>query len=392
MLLHSCGFHLFFLLQALATPSSSPSFTLFQCLSVLTSTLALLTTQAASSNRRPSLTLSLPRLFSLLPPPALAFLLPCYGLYWTLVYRLFLHPSYFPSEVVGEPTAWSYGPKEYTNGGGVTVPLEMNEAFKPEFNTFVHFAWGIFALLILLPLLPELNSTSLSLPASPAVPLSRRRRRTADALAALGALLTAQYPVYNIVKRISKHGETFATSSFCNNGIEWSLGVAVAVFTVVLYSAGADAAALLKEAARGRVDGGAAGALAGEQEALSSAPPSSGGDSSSYDHMPPRNSSAGSQSQNKSHLSAPSLSRSVTLFSALLLNACYFTAVAMFTATWGSASPVDVLALALMWATWGGVVAGILRGGGGGREGGGGVGGKEVGERGEETGGGENEL
>ena len=32
------------------------------------------------------------------------------------------------------------------------------------------------------------------------------------------------YPTYNIIKRVTKHASTFASSSYCNNGYEWATG------------------------------------------------------------------------------------------------------------------------------------------------------------------------
>jgi len=45
------------------------------------------------------------------------------------------------------------------------------------------------------------------------------------AVSLAASILTGSYPLYNLVKRMFKKLSTFASSSFCNNGLEWSYGV-----------------------------------------------------------------------------------------------------------------------------------------------------------------------
>ncbi|KAL3905158.1 MAG: hypothetical protein SGILL_009790, partial [Bacillariaceae sp.] len=55
--------------------------------------------------------------------------------------------------------------------------------------------------------------------------LSTCRRSCSHHLASLAASAFTVYPVYNFVKRMTlKNPETFATSSFSNNGMEWAMG------------------------------------------------------------------------------------------------------------------------------------------------------------------------
>ncbi|KAG7362808.1 hypothetical protein IV203_026168 [Nitzschia inconspicua] len=105
------------------------------------------------------------------------------------------------------PPGLDFGPKYglvYTDDG---VAIETNVAFAPEFNTWSHCLQGVFA-----AVLAYVGAISLE---------SGRRWHGVVSLVASGMTV---YPIYNFTKRVIKSHETFATSSYSNNGTEWAFG------------------------------------------------------------------------------------------------------------------------------------------------------------------------
>lgn len=56
----------------------------------------------------------------------------------------------------------------------------------------------------------------------------------------IGALGLIVYPVYNVIKRAYKSADTFAASSFCNNGSEWAVGFLLGISLTFLCMAWVD--------------------------------------------------------------------------------------------------------------------------------------------------------
>eukprot|EP00520_Triparma_pacifica_P012184 CAMPEP_0118638778 /NCGR_PEP_ID=MMETSP0785-20121206/3878_1 /TAXON_ID=91992 /ORGANISM="Bolidomonas pacifica, Strain CCMP 1866" /LENGTH=191 /DNA_ID=CAMNT_0006530075 /DNA_START=316 /DNA_END=888 /DNA_ORIENTATION=- len=106
---------------------------------------------------------------------------------------------------------YDFGPKDYdplTQGVQDLIP---NIAFELEFNSFGHFLY------FFLPSIATLSSNK-----------NERETRLIENMQVvcdmLGGGLYILYPTYNIIKRLVKHGNTFASSSYCNNGYEWATG------------------------------------------------------------------------------------------------------------------------------------------------------------------------
>lgn len=95
---------------------------------------------------------------------------------------------------------------------------EQNVAFVMEFNSFGHCLQGCFFVIWMCP--PWIMD---SLPLTFPMIMKRFLVLSTDIL----SLCVVVYPLYNILKRSIKHGATFATSSFCNNGAEWCSGFAL---------------------------------------------------------------------------------------------------------------------------------------------------------------------
>lgn len=105
------------------------------------------------------------------------------------------------------PSGLDFGPKYglvYSDDGS---PVETNVAFDPEFNTWTHCLQGVFAATL----------------AYVGVILQQNGRRWYWIVSFIASALTI-YPIYNFLKRAIKSHETFATSSYSNNGTEWAFG------------------------------------------------------------------------------------------------------------------------------------------------------------------------
>jgi hypothetical protein len=223
LLLTSLGVHAVFFLLACAN-ASSPVFMAFQILAVLSHAITLFMLHQQPKSSR------LLQLWSRLPLPSLVALVFSVGFYWNFMARLVLPPSYLPPEDTDVPR-WFFGPKDWPTSAPYPI-FEQNSAFDPEFNSFGHFAWGAISIFLFLPLLAP----------PPTSPLTERHSfATMSVLSSSGISLMAFYPLYNVVKRVFKHTATFASSSFCNNGIEWCLGVVTVVAVTCLVTGSLDA-------------------------------------------------------------------------------------------------------------------------------------------------------
>jgi hypothetical protein len=133
--------------------------------------------------------------------------------WWIFVPSLSLLMIMFLRLVAGQkhfqtfPPNIDFGPKYglvYADDGAA---VETNIAFDPEFNTVTHCLQGVFAAIL----------------AFVGALMSQSGRRWHWIVSMIASALTI-YPIYNFVKRVIKSHETFATSSFSNNGMEWAFG------------------------------------------------------------------------------------------------------------------------------------------------------------------------
>ena len=127
----------------------------------------------------------------------------------------------------GQPAAFDFGLKGVdcsATNASLLLKCQPNVPFTPEFNSFGHCIQGALSLL----LVPAVeHAASFGLPRW----LSGR-----PALIVNASSCVAIYPLYNIIKRTARARTSFASSSFANNGAEWSigflLGLSAAVFAV----------------------------------------------------------------------------------------------------------------------------------------------------------------
>jgi hypothetical protein len=133
--------------------------------------------------------------------------LPSLSLFFILTLRLIVGINHFQTY----PPNLDFGPKYGLVYSDTGLPVETNIAFDPELNTVTHCVQGILA-----AFLAYLSAI-----------LVQRDHPTCrwKLLVSLAASALTIYPVYNLIKRITaKDPETFATSSFSNNAMEWALG------------------------------------------------------------------------------------------------------------------------------------------------------------------------
>lgn len=142
------------------------------------------------------------------------FIGPSIALFLTILLRLGAGADNFN----GNPSNLDFGPK---NG----VPdNEDNIAFVNEFNSYGHCLQGVFAAMFAFPAVPGLVTQILT---------CQYKEWWAECNKPLWSLLKftvaamSIYPIYNLFKRFIEHGDTFASSSFCNNGLEWAWGFLV---------------------------------------------------------------------------------------------------------------------------------------------------------------------
>jgi hypothetical protein len=115
----------------------------------------------------------------------------------------------------GNPGKLDFGPKNGVSDN------EGNIAFVNEFNTYGHCLQGALAAMFAFPAVSGIVTQILT---------CRYKEWWAECNKPLWSLLkfTAAamsiYPIYNLFKRFIEHGDTFAASSFCNNGLEWTCG------------------------------------------------------------------------------------------------------------------------------------------------------------------------
>mmetsp|Transcript_16025 Transcript_16025/g.38279 ORF Transcript_16025/g.38279 Transcript_16025/m.38279 type:complete len:419 (-) Transcript_16025:66-1322(-) len=135
-----------------------------------------------------------------------------------LVFRLTFGANHFK----GNAITLDFGPKY----GNPSNDAEQNIAFTLEFNSFGHCLQGILASLLVSP---AVTGTLTRLVASGGSEWSGRLIFATPStwmivLVELLAGLMTIYPSYNFIKRLLEYPESFASTSFMNNGFEWGLG------------------------------------------------------------------------------------------------------------------------------------------------------------------------
>eukprot|EP01063_Lacrimia_lanifica_P011296 TRINITY_DN18100_c0_g2_i1.p1 TRINITY_DN18100_c0_g2~~TRINITY_DN18100_c0_g2_i1.p1 ORF type:complete len:493 (+),score=103.98 TRINITY_DN18100_c0_g2_i1:33-1511(+) len=118
-----------------------------------------------------------------------------------LLFILFAVRLFAAGHFGGRASAFDFGLKCAADNPDCTT---RNVAFVPEFNSFGHCIQGCLSLFLF--------------PRALRVP-----HRAAGALEAIACWLLV-YPAYNVVKRTVKSADSFAASSFANNGSEWAMG------------------------------------------------------------------------------------------------------------------------------------------------------------------------
>lgn len=135
-----------------------------------------------------------------------------------LVLRLIFGANHFD----GYAPTLDFGPKY----GDPSKNAEANIAFEWEFSSFGHCLQGILAAMLIFP---AVTGTLTRVVASGGSEWSGRLIFATPSvwmvvLVELLAGLMTIYPSYNFIKRLMKYPESFASSSFMNNGFEWALG------------------------------------------------------------------------------------------------------------------------------------------------------------------------
>ena len=174
----------------------------------------------------------------------LAVLVCSFSIYLNLVIRLLAPPSYLPlpsskssSSASGYtyegPTNYDFGPKNVRAGDADNddddAELSGNVAFTVAWNSLGHFSWGASAVIFFLPVSVRHKF--------------EQKERSFYVLQVacnmLACILVTFYPTYNLAKRMIKNMETFPSSSFCNNGLEWATGcvlISTVFFAIEIYS------------------------------------------------------------------------------------------------------------------------------------------------------------
>ncbi|GMI57464.1 hypothetical protein TeGR_g2208 [Tetraparma gracilis] len=283
----------------------------------------------------------LPSLPALLPPPLRLILSTALAFHLLFMLRLFFPPSYLPPSLTLRPTHLDFGPKDYLNTADASLlpdPLERNAAFSLSPNSLGHFLWG----LCLLPPLLAAHGRVVEPPPSALAGHHARLRLTS--LLCASSLLVLFYPLYNTLKRLVKHSSTFATSSFCNNGLEWNTGCLVAICVPLLSLASRDLLSRFRP-----------------PPSTPSPPPPAAARRNSFQVQQASASSLLTSSSLPPRLSsfsprAYSRMRAAASCCALALSASLLASAALYTATWGEYGAGDAAVLALMWGCWAGTV------------------------------------
>lgn len=133
----------------------------------------------------------------------------------------------------GYPPLLDFGPKY----GDPSDDAESNIAFENEFNSYGHCIQGVLSSLLAFPAVAgALARVTVRGEANKGILYSVPRVRMLGLIEVIAATMTF-YPGYNFLKRAILHPDTFATSSFMNNGMEWAMGFVLGLSLGMLASA-----------------------------------------------------------------------------------------------------------------------------------------------------------
>lgn len=139
---------------------------------------------------------------------------PSVSLFLIVLVRLVASPDNFQ----GDPSQLDFGPKYGIEDG------EPNKAFTHEFNSYGHCLQGVIAAMFAFPAVSGLLTQILTCQWKE---WWTECNKALLSVIKLVACFMTIYPTYNLIKRLSRSAETFATSSFCNNGFEWAAGIII---------------------------------------------------------------------------------------------------------------------------------------------------------------------
>ena len=136
---------------------------------------------------------------------------PAVSLFVVILVRLAASPYNFQ----GDPSNLDFGPKDGIENG------EPNVAFTNEFNTYGHCLQGVLGAMLAFPAVSGVLTQLVTCK-------FRQYWTTCNNhvwnVIRVTAVFMCIYPTYNLTKRLIRTSESFATSSFCNNGLEWVFG------------------------------------------------------------------------------------------------------------------------------------------------------------------------
>lgn len=120
-----------------------------------------------------------------------------------------------------QPTNLEFGPKDgiIQNDGS----YEENIAFSPRFSSFGHAIQGVLAALLSFPAVSG-SLAHLIGRIGMRGSINFNRTRIVLVITRLAYSLLTLYPTYNLIKRVIKSYPIFATTSYANNSLEWSMG------------------------------------------------------------------------------------------------------------------------------------------------------------------------
>jgi len=161
---------------------------------------------------------------SLLQPSLSSLLLlhgPAITLLLYLIVRLFATDNF-----QSQPASFEFGPKYglIESDGS----FESNAAFQPEFNSYGHSFQGLMAALLSFPAVSGWIAREIGRIGMERGMVNFGRVRGVLSLITLTYSVLTFYATYNLFKRVNGKGyPAFASTSYVNNGMEWSTGYAL---------------------------------------------------------------------------------------------------------------------------------------------------------------------
>jgi len=129
------------------------------------------------------------------------------------------------------PTNLDFGPKY----GDSSESAEQNIAFEAELNSFGHALQGFLAALLSFPAVSGWLARKIGCIGMEGSVHAGRARFSVSVTTLLYTILTI-YPVYNLIKRLNKNSRVFASTSFVNNAMEWTMGYVLGLALGMLFT------------------------------------------------------------------------------------------------------------------------------------------------------------